>query len=108
MPSLNRLLTGPCDHRDSDRTPRSCISHGPPCSQRSQYGRNYKSNNIISAASHQVDDPTLKEVLARLKDSSQFELRKRHVEDFNKRNLWRKRGIALVPLRYPHNQFGTR
>ena len=56
----------------------------------------------------QVDDPTLKEVLARLKDSSQFELRKRHVEDFNKRNLWRKRGIALVPLRYPHNQFGTR
>ena len=55
-----------------------------------------------------MDDPTLKEVLARLKDSSQFELRKRHVEDFNKRNLWRKRGIALVPLRYPHNQFGTR
>ena len=55
-----------------------------------------------------VDDPTLKEVLARLKDSSQFELRKRHVEDFNKRNLWRKRGIALVPLQYPHNQFGTR
>merc|ERR1719239_909632 len=55
-----------------------------------------------------VDDPTLKEVLARLKDSSQFELRKRHVEDFNRRNLWRKRGIALVPLKYPHNQFGTR
>ena len=55
-----------------------------------------------------MDDPTLKEVLARLKDSSQFELRKRHVEDFNKRNLWRKRGISLVPLQYPHNQFGTR
>ena len=55
-----------------------------------------------------MDDPTLKEVLARLKDSSQFDLRKRHVEDFNKRNLWRKRGISLVPLQYPHNQFGTR
>merc|ERR1719204_410646 len=67
-----------------------------------------KTDPLTLREANMVDDPTLKEVLARLKDSSQFELRKRHVEDFNKRNLWRKRGISLVPLQYPHNQFGTR
>jgi len=67
-----------------------------------------KTDPLTLREANMVDDPTLKEVLARLKDSSQFDLRKRHVEDFNKRNLWRKRGISLVPLQYPHNQFGTR
>ncbi|XP_028415709.1 xanthine dehydrogenase-like [Dendronephthya gigantea] len=35
-----------------------------------------------------------------LKESSEFDRRKREIAKFNKENRWRKRGISLVPLRY--------
>ena len=55
-----------------------------------------------------LEDATLKEVLERLKTSSDYEARAEAVEQYNKDNLWMKRGISLVPIQYPHSQFGTR
>jgi len=46
--------------------------------------------------------------LERLKTSSDYEARAEAVEQYNKDNLWMKRGISLVPIQYPHSQFGTR
>jgi len=47
-------------------------------------------------------------IIERLKKSSDYENRKKGVELFNKKNLWQKKGIALIPTKYNHNYFGTR
>ncbi len=38
--------------------------------------------------------------------STDFENRKATVEEFNRNNRWRKRGIAFVPMEYPQPYFG--
>ncbi len=42
----------------------------------------------------------LKEVWAYLKEVSHYADRKRSVEEFNRANRWRKRGIAMLPVKY--------
>ncbi|XP_063217996.1 xanthine dehydrogenase/oxidase-like [Bacillus rossius redtenbacheri] len=42
-----------------------------------------------------------------IKTSSNYEARKKNVEDFNKVNRWKKRGISLVPMGYPFQAFGN-
>ncbi len=42
----------------------------------------------------------LKDVWAYAKDKSDFDRRKLQVEDYNRANKWRKRGISLIPLKY--------
>uniref|UniRef100_A0A336MA50 CSON013979 protein n=1 Tax=Culicoides sonorensis TaxID=179676 RepID=A0A336MA50_CULSO len=41
-----------------------------------------------------------------LKDVEYYE-RKKAIDEFNSKNRWRKRGIAVVPMRYPMGYFGT-
>ncbi|GAU99071.1 hypothetical protein RvY_10117 [Ramazzottius varieornatus] len=41
------------------------------------------------------------EVTEQLLKEAQFEERKKVVEEFNSKHRWRKRGLAVVPLRYP-------
>ncbi|XP_063699693.1 uncharacterized protein LOC134830217 [Culicoides brevitarsis] len=41
-----------------------------------------------------------------LKDVAYYERRK-EIDDFNTKNRWTKRGIAVVPMRYPMGFFGT-
>ena len=42
----------------------------------------------------------MKEVWKYLKDKSEFEKKRRSVDEFNQRNRWRKRGIAMLPVKY--------
>jgi len=48
------------------------------------------------------------EVVARVRTSSDYDRRKREIEQHNKDNLWTKRGISLTPVMYHHSQYGTR
>lgn len=45
-------------------------------------------------------------MIENLSSSADFEMRKRAVETFNKENRWKKRGISLVPQKYPILFFG--
>lgn len=42
----------------------------------------------------------MKEVWNFLKEKSSFEEKKRAVDEFNQQNRWRKRGIAMLPVKY--------
>lgn len=42
----------------------------------------------------------MKEVWAYLKKVSRYEEKREAVEDFNRKNKWRKRGLALIPVKY--------
>ena len=50
----------------------------------------------------------IRDIIEKLKKSSKFEERKAEILQFNQNNLWQKKGIALIPLKYNHNYFGTR
>ena len=50
----------------------------------------------------------IRDIIEKLKKSSKFEERKGEIIQFNQNNLWQKKGIALIPLKYNHNYFGTR
>ncbi|KAL2608710.1 hypothetical protein R1flu_027283 [Riccia fluitans] len=47
---------------------------------------------------------TLPKVWHRLKDSSNYEARKRSVRGFNQKNMWVKRGISIMPIVYQNLQ----
>lgn len=51
-------------------------------------------------AGQELDYCSLTRVWSRLERQSEFKRRLRRVETFNKKNLWRKRGIAMMPLKY--------
>ncbi|CAG8659138.1 915_t:CDS:10, partial [Gigaspora rosea] len=42
----------------------------------------------------------LPSVYQQVKETSEFEKRKKEIEEFNSNNKWRKRGIALLPIKY--------
>ena len=50
----------------------------------------------------------MREIIDKLKKSSNFDKRKTEIINFNKNNLWQKKGISLIPLKYRHDYFGTR
>lgn len=53
-----------------------------------------------------TDRAVLEPMINDLSKSADYETRKRAVETFNNENRWKKKGIALVPMRYYHTDFG--
>ncbi|XP_070499173.1 uncharacterized protein [Chironomus tepperi] len=54
------------------------------------------------------DDSPMKEYMLDFAKSTDYQQRRNEIDDFNSRNRWRKRGIGIVPLKYPLNFFGTK
>jgi len=50
----------------------------------------------------------MREIIEKLKTTSNYEKRKEDIKQFNKKHLWQKKGIAMIPLKYRHDYFGTR
>lgn len=53
------------------------------------------------------DDNPLKKMIPDFIKSVDFESRKTEIDEFNKTNRWRKRGIAIVPMYYDLEYFGS-
>ncbi|XP_071582254.1 uncharacterized protein [Temnothorax nylanderi] len=53
-----------------------------------------------------VDKVALESMIKDLSKSADYEMRKRAVETFNNENRWKKKGIALVPMKYLFGYFG--
>ncbi|KDR17215.1 hypothetical protein L798_08320, partial [Zootermopsis nevadensis] len=53
------------------------------------------------------DDSTMRNMIKDLKVSAEYEERKHNIDEFNKKQRWRKRGIALVPMIYPFPMWGN-
>ncbi|XP_054263505.1 aldehyde oxidase 2-like [Macrosteles quadrilineatus] len=64
----------------------------------------------LSLRMKNVDPQYVKSVdkmVSLVKEKSDFENRKIYVEDFNKKNVWKKRGISLVPMKFSLASLGT-
>ncbi|XP_039304251.1 xanthine dehydrogenase isoform X1 [Solenopsis invicta] len=53
-----------------------------------------------------VDKAALELMIKGLSKSADYEIRKREVETFNNENRWKKKGIALVSMKYPLTYVG--
>lgn len=53
------------------------------------------------------ESETLRGLIQTWKQTSNYDQRSAAVKTFNQNNRWRKRGISLVPLRYPLDYFGN-
>ncbi|XP_054284608.1 uncharacterized protein LOC129001378 [Macrosteles quadrilineatus] len=47
------------------------------------------------------------DLIAQLIKKSNFDARKSAIDDYNKKNLWKKKGISLVPMRFPVELVGN-
>jgi len=52
---------------------------------------------------HVLSNFDLENVVNKIKDSSKYFERRKEIEEFNKLNRFKKRGISLIPLRYSLN-----
>uniref|UniRef100_A0A240PL19 FAD-binding PCMH-type domain-containing protein n=1 Tax=Anopheles epiroticus TaxID=199890 RepID=A0A240PL19_9DIPT len=52
-------------------------------------------------------DLKMYELLPQFRADVEYDARKKEIEQFNRENRWRKRGIAIVPMRYPLGYFGS-
>lgn len=50
---------------------------------------------------NEMDKTALETMVKDLSKSADYEMRKRAVETFNKQNRWKKKGIAVVTMKYP-------
>ncbi|XP_037034825.1 indole-3-acetaldehyde oxidase-like isoform X2 [Bradysia coprophila] len=53
------------------------------------------------------DDSNIKTMMPDFLKDVDFAERQKEVDEFNKNNRWRKRGIAVVPIKYPQEYFGA-
>ncbi|XP_008216630.2 xanthine dehydrogenase [Nasonia vitripennis] len=53
-----------------------------------------------------ADKAILTPMIDELKKSSDYEKRVKDVDKFNSENRWKKRGISLVPMKYPFSVYG--
>ncbi|XP_058830906.1 uncharacterized protein LOC131689673 [Topomyia yanbarensis] len=53
------------------------------------------------------EDMKMLELMPQFRMDVEFDARKKKVDQFNVENRWRKRGIAIVPMRYPQGYFGS-
>ncbi|XP_036145981.1 xanthine dehydrogenase/oxidase [Monomorium pharaonis] len=55
---------------------------------------------------NEVDKAALEPMIKDLSKSADYEMRKRAVDTFNNENRWKKKGIALVSMKYPLSFWG--
>jgi len=67
-------------------------------------------NNLMMEGSPTLPPPTtlnvpcpIQDIVDQLKVSSDYNQRMENAAAFNKANKWKKRGVSLVPMRYPHH-----
>ncbi|XP_062544108.1 aldehyde oxidase 1-like [Armigeres subalbatus] len=53
------------------------------------------------------EDMKMLELMPQFRADVQYDVRRNQIEQFNEQNRWRKRGIAIVPMRYPLGYFGS-
>jgi len=53
-----------------------------------------------------VDKAALKPIIKDLYKSADYDMRKQAVETFNSENRWKKKGISMVPMKYPLSFWG--
>ncbi|KAL0109815.1 hypothetical protein PUN28_013466 [Cardiocondyla obscurior] len=53
-----------------------------------------------------VDKAAIETMIQELSKSADYDLRKRDVDTFNNENRWKKKGIAMIPMKYPFQNFG--
>uniref|UniRef100_A0A182M7K2 Aldehyde oxidase/xanthine dehydrogenase a/b hammerhead domain-containing protein n=1 Tax=Anopheles culicifacies TaxID=139723 RepID=A0A182M7K2_9DIPT len=52
-------------------------------------------------------DSQMRSLLQTFRADTEYDRRRQDIEQFNTENRWRKRGIAIVPMKYPVGYFGT-
>lgn len=63
--------------------------------------KNFYKENDLSHCSFPIIDWYVPEMWHELKESECFEAKRKAIEQFNKDNRWKKRGIALIPTKFP-------
>ncbi|GAB0100749.1 xanthine dehydrogenase [Sergentomyia squamirostris] len=53
------------------------------------------------------EDSPIRDIIADFVRSTEYEERKKQIAVFNDENRWKKRGISIVPMKYPQHFFGT-
>lgn len=66
-----------------------------------------KKDPIQVRLANMPSDSKLKEMLPVFLKDIDYEERKQDIENYNKANRWNKRGISVVPMRYPMGYYGT-
>lgn len=61
----------------------------------------------ISVRLENMNDKTLAELTKDVRKSSDYDIRLKGIKEFNKVNRWKKRGISLVPMKYPFRFWGN-
>jgi len=62
--------------------------------------RNFYANGQTTHYTQVIEDYTVPRLWSQMLEISQFEKRYAEVQEFNKNNRWRKRGIACVPVKF--------
>ncbi|XP_058120344.1 xanthine dehydrogenase/oxidase-like isoform X1 [Anopheles ziemanni] len=53
------------------------------------------------------EDLKMRELMPQFRADVEYDARRKQVDEFNRANRWRKRGIAITPMRYPLGYFGS-
>jgi xanthine dehydrogenase molybdopterin-binding subunit B len=70
------------------------------CDAASIRQRNFYKRNQLTPMKHKLTYSDIELIFEKLKTSSNYLQRRSEIDKFNKQNMWKKRGIALIPLRY--------
>ncbi|XP_014254822.1 xanthine dehydrogenase-like [Cimex lectularius] len=61
----------------------------------------------VRLANMDKEDNPIPQLIEDIKKASHYDERVKEVEQFNKDNRWKKRGISLVPMNYPFDYWGA-
>ncbi|XP_046483350.1 xanthine dehydrogenase/oxidase isoform X2 [Neodiprion pinetum] len=62
--------------------------------------------DIRSVNMNPADNCIMNELIEDLKVTADYNMRRKAVESFNRENRWKKKGIAMVPMKYPFTFYG--
>lgn len=63
--------------------------------------KNFFKKGDKTASGHHLPYIEIDKIVAELKQTSDYYRRKEQIEEFNNQNQYKKKGISLIPLRYP-------